>query len=63
MATFRKRGARCLAFFETRAGRAVFSTGAIAWCGSLSHNNDDNKDTRITGDVLRRFLDPASFEV
>ena len=26
-----------LAFYETAAGGAVFSTGSIAWCGSLSH--------------------------
>jgi N,N-dimethylformamidase len=50
-----------LAFFETPAGGAVFSTGSIAWCGSLSHNGHDNNVARITGNVLRRFLDPAPF--
>ena len=50
-----------LAFFETRSGGAVFSTGSIAWCGSLSHNFYDNNVARITGNVLRRFLDPTPF--
>ena len=31
-----------LVFFETPAGGAVFSTGSIAWIGSLSHNGYDN---------------------
>ncbi|HEX5794586.1 MAG TPA: N,N-dimethylformamidase beta subunit family domain-containing protein [Geminicoccaceae bacterium] len=52
-----------LAFYETPAGGAVFSTGSIAWCGSLSHNNYDNNVARITSNVLRRFLDPTPFEV
>jgi N,N-dimethylformamidase len=50
-----------LAFYETPAGGAVFSTGSIAWCGSLSHNNYANNVARITGNVLRRFLDPTPF--
>jgi hypothetical protein len=27
----------------------VFSTGSIAWCGALSHNDYDNNVARITG--------------
>ncbi|MGH1479237.1 MAG: N,N-dimethylformamidase beta subunit family domain-containing protein [Geminicoccales bacterium] len=50
-----------LAFYETAAGGAVFSTGSIAWCGSLSHNGYDNNVARITGNVLRRFLDETPF--
>jgi N,N-dimethylformamidase len=50
-----------LAFYETLAGGAVFSTGSIAWCGSLSHNGYANNVARITGNVLRRFLDPTPF--
>ncbi|MHA1567709.1 MAG: N,N-dimethylformamidase beta subunit family domain-containing protein [Alphaproteobacteria bacterium] len=50
-----------LIFFETSSGGAVFSTGSIAWCGSLSHNGYDNNVARIMGNVLRRFLDPKSF--
>ena len=50
-----------IVFFETPNGGAVFSTGSIAWCGSLSHNGYDNNVSRITGNVLRRFLDPTPF--
>jgi N,N-dimethylformamidase beta subunit-like, C-terminal/Concanavalin A-like lectin/glucanases superfamily len=50
-----------LAFFETAAGGAVFSTGSIAWCGSLSHNGYDNNVARIMRNVIHRFLDPAPF--
>jgi N,N-dimethylformamidase len=50
-----------LAFCETPAGGALFATGSIAWCGSLSHNEYDNNVSRITGNVLKRFLDPAPF--
>lgn len=51
-----------MVFFETAAGGAVFSTGSIAWCGSLSHAGYDNTVSRMTGNVLRRFLDPEPFE-
>ena len=51
-----------LVFFETGAGGAVFSTGSIAWCGSLFHNQYDNNVSRITGNVLRRFLDSTRFD-
>jgi N,N-dimethylformamidase len=52
-----------LAFYETPSGGAVFATGSIAWCGSLSHNGYDNNVARITSNVLRRFLDPTPFAV
>ena len=52
-----------LAFFETAQGGAVFSVGSITFCGSLSHNGYDNNISRIVGNVLDRFADPASFEV
>jgi N,N-dimethylformamidase len=48
-----------MVFFETPNGGAVFSTGSIAWAGSLSHNGYANNVARITGNVLRRFLDPT----
>jgi N,N-dimethylformamidase len=51
-----------IAFFETAAGGAVFSTGSIAWSCALSHNGYDNNVSRITGNVLRRFLDPKPFD-
>ncbi len=50
-----------LVFFETPNGGAVFSTGSIAWAGSLAHNDYDNNVSRITENVLRRFLDPEAF--
>jgi N,N-dimethylformamidase len=50
-----------MVFYETAAGGAVFSTSSIAWAGSLSHNNYDNNVSRITGNVLDRFLDPRPF--
>ena len=51
-----------MAFGETPAGGALFATSSIAWCGSLSHNSYDNNVSRITANVLRRFLDPAPFD-
>jgi N,N-dimethylformamidase len=48
-----------MVFFETPNGGGVFSTGSIAWAGSLAHNGYDNTVARLTGNVLRRFLDPT----
>jgi len=48
-----------MVFFETPEGGGVFSTGSIAWAGSLFHNRYDNNVARITGNVLRRFIDPT----
>jgi N,N-dimethylformamidase len=50
-----------LVFFETPNAGAVFSVGSIAWAGSLSANDYDNNVSRITENVLRRFLDPSTF--
>lgn len=50
-----------IVFFETPNGGAVFSVGSISWCGSLPYRGSDNNVSRITGNVLRRFLDPAPF--
>lgn len=50
-------GARSdIVLFETRGGGAVFSTGSIAWAGSLSHDGGDNDVARITRNVLTRWL-------
>ena len=46
-----------IVFFHTHNGGAVFSTSSIAWCGSLSHNDYDNNVSRMTENVIRRFLD------
>lgn len=51
-----------MVFFETPSGGAVFSTGSIAWSGSLSHDDYQNDIARITFNVLRRFLDDAPFD-
>ncbi|MCW5260200.1 N,N-dimethylformamidase [Verminephrobacter eiseniae] len=51
-----------MVFFETARGGAVFATGSIAYMLSLSHNGYDNDISRITANVLRRFLDPRPFE-
>lgn len=48
-----------LAFLEYPNGGGVFSTGSIAWCGSLSYNNYTNNVSRITENVLRRFSGDA----
>jgi N,N-dimethylformamidase len=48
-------------FFETPGGGAVFSFGSMAWCGGLSHNDYDNNVSRITENVIRRFMDPEPF--
>jgi N,N-dimethylformamidase len=52
-----------LAFSETPAGGALFATSSIAWCGSLSHNAYDNNVSRITWNVLQRFMDDTPFPV
>lgn len=51
-----------IAFFETQSGGAVFSTSSVTWGTSLTHNGCDNNVARVTGNVLRRFADPAPFD-
>jgi N,N-dimethylformamidase len=50
-----------MVFFECPNGGAVFSVGSIAYAASLMHNGFDNNIARITGNVLKRFLDPEPF--
>ncbi len=50
-----------ITFFETPNGGAVFSTGSIAYAGSLGWNGFDNNLFRLTTNVLNRFKDPALF--
>ncbi len=45
-----------MVYFSTPNGGAVFSTGSISWCGSLSHNRYENNVSRLTGNVLTRFV-------
>jgi N,N-dimethylformamidase len=46
-----------IAFTMSPNGAAVFAAGSVTWTGSLSHNGYDNNVSRITGNVIRRFLD------
>ena len=50
-----------MVFFETPAGGAVFSVGSMTYVGSLPVNGYDNTLTRLTTNVLRRFLDETPF--
>jgi N,N-dimethylformamidase len=53
---------RCdMIFYETPGGGAVFSTSSIAWAGALAHNGYDNNVSRLTANVIRRFIDPTPF--
>ena len=52
-----------LTFFETPSGGAVYSVGSISYPGALSPNDYQNDIARLTANVLRRFLDPAPFEL
>ena len=52
-----------MVFFEVPGGGAVFSTGSISYAGSLAHNDYENEIARLTGNVVRRFLDPERFEM
>ncbi|GAB7387635.1 large subunit of N,N-dimethylformamidase [Bacillaceae bacterium] len=45
-----------MVYYPTPNGGAVFSTSSIAYCGSLSHNNYNNNVSRITENVLKRFM-------
>lgn len=47
-----------MVFFETPHGGGVFSVSSISWAGSLAHNSYDNNISRISENVVRRFLDP-----
>jgi N,N-dimethylformamidase len=47
-----------MTLLEYPGGGAVFSVGSIAWCACLSANGYENTVARVTGNVLRRFLQP-----
>jgi N,N-dimethylformamidase len=46
-------------YFTTKAGGGMFSSSSIAWCGSLLENDCENNVSRMTENVLRRFMDEA----
>lgn len=50
-----------MVFFEMPKGGAVFSVGAISWYGALSHNNYNNTVSKVTENVLKRFVSDAPF--
>ncbi len=52
-----------LTFFETPGGGAVFSTGSIAWSGSLGWHGFDNNVFRLSSNVLARFNDKTPFRM
>ena len=45
-----------LAYIETEAGGAIFSTGSITFCGSLPVNNFQNNISTLLDNVFHRFL-------
>ena len=45
-----------MVFYETPEGGAVFSVGSIAWGGGLPPNGFDNDVSRVTENVVRRFV-------
>ena len=51
-----------MVIFTNNGGGAVWSTGSIAWATSLLWNGGNNDVSRITENVLRRFLDPAPID-
>jgi N,N-dimethylformamidase len=52
-----------MVFFETPNGGAVFSTGSIAFAGSLGTNAFDNDCAILSTNVLKRFVDPTPFKM
>ena len=46
-----------IAIWQRPHGGAIFSAASVTWTGSLSHNNYNNNVSRITENVLRRFID------
>lgn len=52
-----------IAFIEYPNGGAVFSVGSVAYCACLSFNNYDNGISRLTENVLRRFLEDGTAAV
>lgn len=51
-----------MVYFPTENDGAVFSTGSIAWCGSLSYNNYENNVSKITENVLDTFANKENIQ-
>jgi N,N-dimethylformamidase len=52
-----------MVFFECPKEGAVFSIGTMSWFGALSYNNYDNTVSRVTENVLRRFVSDEPWSV
>lgn len=52
-----------MTFFETPGGGAVFSVGSIAWGASLPVNQYDNNVSKLSANVVKRFLEATAFEM
>ncbi len=44
-----------IVYFDTAKGGGVFSTGSMAWCGSLMSDEGNNNVSRLTANILRHF--------
>ncbi len=51
-----------LVLFDIAGGGAVFSVGSMAWAAALSSADYENDVSRITANVVRRFLDPKPLD-
>lgn len=49
-----------IVYFRTPDGGEVFSTGSIAWSGSLLHGGTENGVSRMTENVVRAFVERRS---
>ena len=45
-----------IVYFQRKSGAKIFSTGSIAWAGSLSHNHYNNNISKITFNILNNFI-------
>jgi N,N-dimethylformamidase len=45
-----------MVFFEYPNGGALFTVGSISWYGSLSYKNYNNTVSKITENVINRFM-------
>jgi N,N-dimethylformamidase len=52
-----------IVLMPTARGGAVFSTGSIGWTAAMAVAGYDNNVARMTGNVLRRFLDPEPLDL
>ncbi len=52
-----------MTFFETASGGAVFSVGSMTYAGSLMIDGGTSVLGRLTANVVRRFADPAPFDL